>query len=404
MFTGRAVTATVLVTDHFRVFLHCTRTVARAASVLALSACLVLPTAAAHAAPSSAAPRLAPAAGSGDANGGAGDGRLTFGMTTASSGAPDDRGFIAVDAPPGSTVSDSVGVVNMSDAPLDVDLYTADVVNAKDGALDAGRAGDKKSLAGAWVTLPEAKVSLPAQSSKGPGVAVVPVTITIPKNAEPGDHLAGVLSSVTAAGRPGVNAPTVDLEQRVGVRVYVRVQGDIRAGLTITDVRADFRAGSPFGPGTVNVTYTLTNSGNVRFGVHPAVRASGIFGLMARSAKGRSVDELLPHASVTQTVTIPHVYPLVLDNVVVSGAAVAARGADDPGLGTVHASSWTWAWSWLVLIVILVVAAAVAEWRRRRRRNQPGVWGPPEGLWGDSASTSPAGTGTRAATEPEQVR
>lgn len=366
-------------------------------AALALAAGLSLGAATAEATPGGVAaasdPQPTSTAGtdSGTANDGGGDGRLTFGVTTASGGATDDRGYISVDAPPGSTLYDAVGVENLSDAPLDVVLYTADVVNAADGALDAGTRDAPKELAGAWLALDRDSASLPAQSSKGPGLEIVPVTITIPRDAEPGDHLASVISSVTATGRAGENTPEVDLEHRVGVRVYVRVQGDIRPGLTITDVHADFRAGGAFGAGTMDVTYTLTNSGNVRFGVNPSVRASGIFGLLPRTGDGKAIEELLPHSTVTQTVTLENVYPLLLENVVVSATAVAARGADDPALGTVRASSWTWLWSWTVLVILVVVALGITIWQVQRRRRKPGEWGPPEGLWRHSGAGSPAG-------------
>ena len=282
VFTGRAVTGWSPAADHVRVFVHRARTTARAASVPALLLALV---AGLLLAPAASAGASAPAASADD------DGsRLTFGVTTASGGVPDDRGFIAVDAPPGSVLFDGVGVVNLSDAPLGVDLYTADVTNAEDGGLDVADRDDAKSLAGAWVTLQDAKVDVPAQGAQGPGVVLVPVTIDIPADAEPGDHLAAVLSSVTSTGAAGENTPAVDLEQRVGVRVYVRVQGDIRPGLTITDVHTRFRSGSALGAGTLIVSYTLTNSGNVRYGVHPTVRASGIFGLLPQTAAGGAIE------------------------------------------------------------------------------------------------------------------
>jgi hypothetical protein len=406
MFTGRRVTGRRPKPDHVPVFLH--RPGAAGPRVVAAAALLVgllIPAAAANAAPPATAqaptaqPTPTPSPSGGLANNGAGGGRVTFGMTTASSGTTDARGVIAVNAPPGAVVYDHVAVINLSDAPLDVDLYTADVTNGSDGALDVGAHSDKKQLAGGWVALGQGKVILPAQSSKtGPGLQVVPVTITIPKNAEPGDHLAAVLSSVTAEGKPSANGPALNLEHRVGVRVYVTVQGDIRPGLTITNVRPHFLAGGAFGSGSMEVEYTLTNSGNVRFGVNPSVRATGPFGLAPQRADGAAISELLPHSTVTQKVTINGVFPLLLENVVVSATAVPAQAAtSDPGLGTVHASSWTWLWTWLLLVVVLLAAAGAAWWQLRRRRNTPGAWGPPEGLWGNApgrgGAPEPAGDG-----------
>ncbi len=412
MFTARAVTAPGPAPEHVCVFLHRTgASVARAVTVAALAACLLVPAAAAQAVTSKPAPTPTPTANpsGGTANSGAADGRITFGMTTASGGTTDARGLIAVSAPPGSVLHDNVAVINLSDAALDVELYTADVTNGADGALDVAARADKKQLAGGWVALGQAKVSLAAQSSKtGPGVQVVPITITIPQNAEPGDHLAAVLSSVTAQGKPGENAPAINLEHRVGVRVYVTVQGDIRPGLTITDVHTRFLAGGALGAGSMEVEYTLVNSGNVRFGVKPSVRAAGPFGLAPHSADGTTIDELLPHSSVTQKVTVDGVFPLLLENVVVSGAAAAAQGGTDPGIGTVHASSWTWLWTWLLLVLVLLVAVAAIWWQVWRRHGRPGVWGPPEGLWGGttkpdaptSGSPQPGTDGPTAADDP----
>jgi hypothetical protein len=410
MFTGRPVTGAGRTHNHVRVFaLRSGAAVAHALTVAAVSLSLLAPAATAHAAQLPAAvgaaakpaPTPAPTANpGGTANDGAADGRITFGMTTASGGTTDARGFIAVNAPAGSVLYDNVAVINLSDAPLDVDLYTADVTNGSDGTLDVGAKTDTPKAAGSWVTLPEGKVTLPAQSSKtGPGFQVIPVTITIPKNAEPGDHLAAVLSSVTAQGKPGDNAPALNLEHRVGVRVYVTVQGDIRPGLTIHDVKTHFLAGSAFGSGTMEVEYTLTNSGNVRFGVKPSVRATGPFGLAPHSADGTAIGELLPHSSVTQKVTLSGVFPLVLENVVVSAEATPALGGSEPGVGTVHASSWMWLWTWLLLVVVLLVGAGVLWWQVRRRRNRPGVWGPPEGLWG--SSTKPSDAPVNSAPQPK---
>lgn len=55
------------------------------------------------------------------------------------------------------------------------------------------------------------------------------------------------------------------LDQRIGARVHIRLAGDVRPELTVTQVAADY-AGSlnPFSRGTAVVTYRVTNTGNVR--------------------------------------------------------------------------------------------------------------------------------------------
>jgi hypothetical protein len=400
MFTGRAVTAARPAHHHGRVFAHRRGgRSARAATVVALAAGLLLPTAAAQAAPS-ASPTPDPSASAGangsDAAAGQGgdDNLVTFGIATASGDSLDTRGYISFDAPAGAVLYDKVALVNLSNVPLDLDVYPADVTNAPDGSLDIAGRAETPDLAGAWLKADQSTVGVPAQSSAtGPGISIVPVTITIPPDAEPGDHVGAVLTSLTAAGQAGENAPALDLEQRLAVRVYVRVQGQIRAGLTVTDVRARFVPGGVFGPGKVDVTYTLTNNGNVRFGVEPSVRGAGPFGASAVTADGTKIDELLPHSSVQQKVTLERVWPFLFENVTVSATAVSALGAEDPGIGTVKASTWTWLGSWGYLVFLGLVAAVVAWLVQRRRRRLPGTWGPPQGLWDSHAPTPPAGGG-----------
>ena len=252
----------------------------------------------------------------------------TFGLTSASGGAIDNRSFLALTAPPGSVIYDSVAVVNQSNAPIDLALYSADAQNAADGAIGLPDRTVTPSDAGAWITVGASTVTVPPQSSSGIGYTVVPITITVPADAEPGDHVAGVVTSLTAAGNAagGDQSATINLEQRVGLRVYITVDGPIRAGLAITDVHAVYHQADAFGlagAGSATVTYRLTNSGNTRLTVQPTIVASGLFGQVETGARGDLIDELLPKASVMQTVEFTRLWPVFLDRVSVSAMVSA---------------------------------------------------------------------------------
>lgn len=344
---------------------------ARVAAVVALAAlCATAPTAAQAVVPS-ATPAPSPSA-SAPAPAASGSPLVTFGIAPASAGRPDSRSYVAVMAPPGSVLYDDIAVLNQSDVPLDLDVYPADAVNDAAGALALPARAQALSGAGAWLTLGASAVSVPAQSTKaGIGFVVVPVTITIPADAEPGDHVAGVVAAMTTKGDGGTDTPTIDLEQRTGARVYITVDGPVKPGLVVTSVSADYTPGRALGvagAGTMTVTYTLKNTGNVRLGVEPAVRVAGPFGLLPQSADGKKVDELLPGSSVEQTVTVDDVWPLVLESVTVSATAVAAIGRDDPGIGTVTGSTHAWAVPWAYLALLVLIAAGWWWLRRRRQR------------------------------------
>ncbi|MBY8853968.1 DUF916 domain-containing protein, partial [Saccharothrix sp. MB29] len=72
----------------------------------------------------------------------------------------------------------------------------------------------------------------------------------------------------------------VEVERRVGSRLYVRVAGPIDATVRIDAVTPSYRGTpNPAGTGEVDVTYTVVNDGNLRLSLLPSVGVSGLFGL-----------------------------------------------------------------------------------------------------------------------------
>jgi len=304
----------------------------------------------------------------------------TFGLTSASGGRPDNRSFLAIAAPPGSVIYDSVAVVNQSDTPLDLALYSADAQNSPDGTIGLPDRTVKPAGAGAWITVGASTVTVPPQSTQGIGYTVVPITVTIPADAEPGDHVAGVVTSLTSQGTAAGKdqSATINLEQRVGLRVYVTVSGPATPGLVITNVKAAYHPAKVLGlagAGSASITYTLTNTGNTRLSVLPTSAASGPFGLGKVSATGKQIDELLPKASVTQTVELSAVWPLVADTVRITAAATTPVAGNAPGLTAPTANAVMWAVPWAYLALLVLIVAGRWWLRHRRQRSAAGRHG-----------------------------
>lgn len=295
---------------------------------------------------------------------------VTFGLSSATDGRLDGRPYLEMTATPGSTIYEQVAVLNQSDKLLSLDLYAADAINTANGSVGLPSRDVTPTDAGSWITLGAPRVGVPPQSSSGIGFTIVPITITVPADAEPGDHLAGVLTSLTARGSASGDGRTaqLDLEQRVGLRVYVTVDGPLHPGLTVTDVHATYHRADYLGlapPGSATVTYTLTNTGNTRLNVLATSTASGVFGPGEATAVGPQVAELLPKSSVTQTVEMAGVWPTILQKVTVSASATAPLAGTDPNIGTPSASVWMWAVPWPFLVLLVLVALA---WRLLRQR------------------------------------
>lgn len=310
----------------------------------------------------------APDAGSDDA---AAPDLASFGISPAGAERPDDRSYLVVTAPPGAVIHDHVALINQDDTPIGLQVYGTDVIMA-DSGLGARARDELNTGAGSWISVDgSADVEVPAQTVEtGYGFTILPFTVTIPTNAEPGDHIGGIAAGFVSTGAGGANSPSIELEQRVVARVYIRVDGELAPGLEVTVLAASYAPGLlGIGPGEMTVDYAVRNTGNVRYAVEPATTVAGPFSLMPHTVEGARIDELLPGGEVRQTVTVPDVWPLIRQGVTVAATALASPGGADPGIGTVSDGTWVWTIPWLLLaLVLLLIAAEVYRRRRRRRR------------------------------------
>ncbi|NTW42725.1 MAG: hypothetical protein HGA44_23140 [Cellulomonadaceae bacterium] len=301
---------------------------------------------------------------------------VSFGISPAGVDRPDDRPYLSVTAPAGAVVYEHAALINQDDVPVSLEVYGSDVVMAEGGGLSARAKADPSTDAGSWITIDgPATVEVAAQTPEaGYGYAIVPFTVTIPANAEPGDHVGGIIASLVTVGSGGENSPNIQLDQRVAARVYIRVPGELNPDLELSDVVATWLPGSAFASGSMSVEYTVRNTGNVRMAVEPRVGVAGPFGLLSRSADGARVDELLPGGETRLTTVVEDVWPLIRETVTVEATAVAAAGGEEPGIGTLSTTVHVWAAPWVILGILLALLALLAirvvRTRRRRARSR----------------------------------
>ncbi|MEU1623634.1 DUF916 domain-containing protein [Streptomyces sp. NPDC005722] len=290
--------------------------------------------------------------------------QVSWGAAPADTSVGKGRSRFTYTLAPGSRVTDALAVVNRSDTTVKLKVYASDAFTTPSGGIDLLTADQRPRDVGSWITVKSTTLTLKSQQS-----ATVPFTLTVPRDATPGDHSGGVVTSLVT----GVQGKAVRLDRRLGSRLYLRVTGPLDPALTVGDLHAAYQGTlNPAGSGSLRVTYTVRNTGNVRLKARQMLRTKGLFGLIGQDAGLPGLPEILPGNSLTRTVTVNGVWPGVrLDTDVVlqplaSDDQPAALRADQV---TASRSLWAWPWGQLIVLAALVAAGcAYALLRRRRRR------------------------------------
>ncbi|NNJ06026.1 DUF916 domain-containing protein [Streptomyces sp. PKU-MA01144] len=271
---------------------------------------------------------------------------------------PGRRPYFYLSADPGTTLNDSVTVTNKTTVPMTFLLYAADAHNTpRDGGFAVRTREERQRGVGAWAEPDRTRVTVPARSS-----VTVPYTLTVPEDAEPGDH-PGALVALDERVAPGAGgAVGVGIRRAVGARVHLRVNGPAVPALAVEDVR--YSPDTPLVPGTGDssalISYTLHNRGNVTLNPKVALRAEGLFGrtLLARDLTGVP-GELLPRQKIRLTASWAGAPQLDWGEVTLTASAGDARGSGAVSFLAVP---------WLVTAVLAAAGAGALLWLRARRR------------------------------------
>lgn len=313
-----------------------------------LTALLMLPTGAATAA-------SAPASGT--------LGDIVWGIRPADNGNGTGRPNFAYGLEPGSSVQDALVVTNRSDEQIVLRVYAADGFTNPSGNLDLVTSDAASEFVGAWTSTEVDTLTL------APGEAQeVEFTLTVPQDARPGDHAGGIITSLVSQEQGG----NLVVDHRLSSRLAVRVSGPLTTAAQIDEVQIEASSGlNPFAQRPVMVSYTLTNTGNVRMYGEEQITIRGAFGMTSTTVGPAQTPELLPGDSVRRTLEVEAGTPL---------RATASLSLQPVGVGigggtiaevTGSASTWTIPWVGLV-VLLLLVAGGVWFWlRRRKQRPEP---------------------------------
>ncbi|QEO14205.1 DUF916 domain-containing protein [Agromyces intestinalis] len=284
---------------------------------------------------------------------------VTWTVVPADANGPDGRRVVDLELAPGESATEHIAVTNLSDEAVEFALSANDGFLTSGGNFDMLPSATPPSDGGTWISVP------PAVLVAADETVVVPVDVTAPEEALPGDHPAGVAASI-------VSGTEVAFEARVGVRFNLRAPGAVVASLRTEIIDAGYEPSpNPFAPGAVVVRYAVVNDGVLGLDVSARARADGWPG-GARSESPADPEEVLPGGRIERVVRLTGVWAVGAVQVVVdaSGAvrpnAPEGASAAEPSFATQTVVAVPWAQLATLLTAALLVVAFVVVRRRRR--------------------------------------
>lgn len=290
------------------------------------------------------------------------DGGVAWTVNTVDNEHGENRPNFVFDVDPGDVIVDAMVVTNTGTVPLPLEVYAADAFTTANGNLDILPGGTPSIGAGAWVTPALTALTL------APGErAEVAFTITVPADATPGDHSAGLVTSFIS----GDSTQALEVDRRLGTRINLRVAGELAPATDVAIVSTEaIPSLNPFAPSTLRLTYRVENVGNTRVTGSEAIAAHTIAGLLGTTQIEPELPEILPRS----TIEVEREIPVTSLGWIGGTLTVAPEGV---GLGAgsmppVTVDFGTVAIPWSLLVVLVVVAGitvGVLLWVRRHGRS-----------------------------------
>ncbi|MGO9583704.1 MAG: WxL protein peptidoglycan domain-containing protein [Acidimicrobiales bacterium] len=290
--------------------------------------------------------------------------------------------YFAPSLAPGSTWTSVLLVSNNSSKAAPIVVYAADGLTAYSSGAVYSNLGQPLGAAGTWLTPASQTVMVRAE-----GETTVRFKVTVPRNATPGDHLAGIVAQSGTPTQSGSGQLRVDVITRAVVGVLVRVPGP---------ASFDVKVGKPTigrGPEQIGEVVTpITDTGRLIGKPVDSVSLKGPDGYDRTLQK--NLDTILPGGTAYFPVYWPdHLHGLYTITSCVSGAGLGRTicnsatvniGGSTNTVGQTarkHASSPLRVPTWLIALLSAgigcALTAGVMRFRQsRRRKRRPGVRAP----------------------------
>jgi LysM repeat protein len=200
----------------------------------------------------------------------------------------------------GKSKNDSIRIINNKSETIVAKLYAADATTTSDGSFALLSEEAPREDVGSWVKLAADEIEVPPNSEKS-----VPFTITIPGDADVGDHMGGIIMQEVEGEDNAISGTGVKIITRVGVRIYETVPGEVKKDFEITrfDWRPEIKQKRNFLKDILDINKRtafivgLKNKGNVRLTPKATIEVRNIFGKKVADLQNKEIGNIFPGKS-----------------------------------------------------------------------------------------------------------
>jgi hypothetical protein len=271
-----------------------------------------------------------------------------------------NRPNLTYDSDPGAVINDTVTLLNYGNVQLTFRVYGTDAFNNDAGEFDLLPGNEVPVDAGSWVKVTQENITVPPGKQ-----ATIPITITIPADAAPGDHVGAILASNVTQGNDD-SGQVVNLDRRTGTRMYLRLSGELTPQLAVANVETTYHHALNSLAGSADVTFRVENRGNVRLTANATVTVAGPFGLGESNIALPPIPEILPGQHVDLSATLEDVPALMIDSTTVHLTPTDAAAESDVKATT--GTDVTFAPPIAILMVLLILTFGLLARRAYKRR------------------------------------
>jgi hypothetical protein len=218
-----------------------------------------------------------------------------------SGAASQNQSYYILEGQSGTTLENSIWVINVGTAVGTVQLYPVDMATGNTGGAMFLLRDDARQVTGSWITLADSELTLAAGESRE-----IPFTVSIPPDARAGEHLGGIVAEAverteTLDVDENVDSASfqVKVKSRNAVAVQVNLPGAVVEQIDVTGITAGGHGGYQ------TLALSMGNIGNVMLRPTGRLVVSDEAGEQVQDLQF-SMDTFLPETAVQ--------YPLFVED------------------------------------------------------------------------------------------